>query len=216
MKKRLLSLTAMVVFTCTAIPLVAQEDVKSLDRPNEIYGGYGAGSLYLFTGSIGHHYKVLEDYYYYSYTEEEDPTSIGTFFLGYNRKINKFLTVGFLVSYMHLDQDVTYIEDPYYTGDTIQHHGQNSDHLINGIAKVTINYLRKPFLTLYSGAAIGVTVDLSTITIEGQKETDRKLLPAGQLTLFGLRAGRALAGFVEFGVGTNGLINAGISYKIPD
>jgi len=76
--------------------------------------------------------------------------------------------------------------------------------------------MNKPFLKLYSGVAIGVTIDLNKATIDGSEFTDRKIMPAGQLTLFGIRAGKALGGFLEFGVGTNGIVTAGISYKIKD
>jgi hypothetical protein len=211
MKKSTFLVTLMLFILSANAPLFSQE-LHSADRPNEIYGGYGAGSLYYFTGPINHYYKDLP-YYYYS--DEQDPTSIGTFFLGYNRHMGKVISIGFLVSYMHLNQDFEYMKDPY-SNDTTVYIGQNKEDLITGMARVTFNYLRKPVLTIYSGAAVGVTVDLGSSTINGVSDTERKLKPAGQLTLFGLRAGKALGGFIEFGVGTNGIVTAGISYKIKD
>jgi hypothetical protein len=56
----------------------------------------------------------------------------------------------------------------------------------------------------------------STTTQNGISYYDRKLRPAGQLTLMGVRAGHKLAGFGEFGFGTNGIICAGISYRFGD
>lgn len=198
-----------------AVPgyLSAQESLI-LDRPNELYGGYGAGSLYYFTSPLNHNYRLV-DYPYYYNTNEDDPTSIGTFFLGYNRAVTKVLSIGFQISYMHLNQKIEYIGDPYGY-DTVSYRGEYNDYLITGMARLTFHYLRKPALTLYSGASVGVTVDIGSATVNGQKDNERKLKPAGQLTLFGLRAGKALAGFLEFGVGTNGIVTAGISYRIKD
>jgi hypothetical protein len=36
------------------------------------------------------------------------------------------------------------------------------------------------------------------------------------LTLLGFRVGRALSFFGEFGIGTNSIINAGVSYKFGE
>lgn len=202
----------MILLTIAANTSLLSQELKSLDRPNEIYGGYGAGSLYYFTGPIDHYY---EDLPYYYYSSEEDPTSIGTFFLGYNRHMGKVISIGFVISYMHLDQDIEYTYDPY-AYDTTTYSGHSKDDLLTGMARVSFNYLRKPWITIYSGASVGVTVDLGSSTVNGITDTERKLKPAGQLTLFGLRAGKVLGGFIEFGVGTNGLVLAGISYKIND
>jgi hypothetical protein len=211
MKKSVFLLTLILFIVSANISLLSQE-IHSLDRPNEIYGGYGAGSVYYFASPIDHYYADIP---YYSYSTEQEPTSIGTFFLGYNRHMGKVVSIGFVVSYMHLNQNIEYNNDPY-SYDTTTFWGQNQDDLITGMARVTFNYVRKPVLTIYSGAALGMTIDLGSSTVNGFKDTERKLKPAGQLTLFGLRAGKALGGFIEFGVGTNGILIAGISYKIKD
>ena len=68
---------------------------------------------------------------------------------------------------------------------------------------------------MYSGIGIGVTMDYytneQTTTKKGQQ-----LLPAGQFTLLGFRVGRALSFFGEFGIGTNSIVNCGLSYKFGD
>jgi hypothetical protein len=69
---------------------------------------------------------------------------------------------------------------------------------------------------MYSGAAIGISVDFAKEYIGDNKYTDRKVVPAVQMTLMGLRFGRSLGGFVEFGYGSFGIANFGLSYKISD
>jgi hypothetical protein len=91
-----------------------------------------------------------------------------------------------------------------------------NNNLIMGIARVTFNYVNKPVIRMYSGIGIGLTINLSSVKLNGQTDHDRKLLPGGQLTLMGLRFGRAFGGFVEFGFGTYGIVNAGLSYKFKD
>ena len=211
MKKTILLCTFAFALLAAASTLNAQETTEP-GRPNELYLGYGAGSLYYFTGPIDHSY----DYYpYYYSTDDQLPTSAGTIFLGYNRSVSKVVSVGFVVSYMHLNQQLDY-SSVQYGYDTTGYYGEINDNLITGMTRVIFNYMRKPVLTLYSGASIGATVDLSNSTINGRKDSERKLKPAGQLTLFGLRAGKALSGFFEFGVGTNGIVTAGISYRMKD
>ncbi len=189
-----------------AAAIRAQES-SPLDRPNEVYAGYGAFSVYYFTNN-NHFYHDYDPYYY----DEEQPSSPGTFFIGYKRQVSRVISVGIDFSYMYRTNK--YQARDYY--DSVYSTGTSKDHLLCGLTKVTFGYINKPFLKLYSAAAIGFTVDLNSSVINGQDYTDRTIKPAGQLTLFGIRAGKALGGFVEFGVGTNGILLAGISYKFKD
>lgn len=191
-----------------ALPSYSQE-VPQIARPNELYGGYGAFSVYYFN-NISHDYNYANSYYYY---DEGDPVSAGTFFLGYNRQVTRVVSIGIVFSYM---QATNTLNGNYSYYDSISSTGTTSDNLLSGITRVNFTYITKPFLKIYSGAAIGVTIDLNKTTIDGSEFTDRKIMPAGQLTLFGIRAGKALGGFLEFGVGTNGIITAGISYQVKD
>jgi hypothetical protein len=194
----------------TSFSSYSQEPVSQLDRPNDLYAGYGAFSVYYFTGNLSHSYQDLDSYYYY---DENDPSSAGTFFLGYSRQVNRIISVGIVFSYMHTTNTLRTDYNYYDSTNTL---GTTQDNLLSGITKVTFGYMNKPSLKLYSGVAIGVTVDLNKATIDGQDYTDRKIMPAGQLTLFGIRFGRAFGGFLEFGVGTNGIVLAGVNYRLKD
>ena len=90
------------------------------------------------------------------------------------------------------------------------------DRLVTGIARVTFCYLNKPFIRMYSGIGIGLTIDFGKATVNGESTSERKLWPGGELTLMGLRFGRAFGGFLEFGFGSYGILNAGLSYKFAD
>jgi hypothetical protein len=112
----------------------------------------------------------------------------------------------------------------HYTGKGHQNYNGNDsllsltsdDRLVTGIARVSFCYLNKPFVRMYSGIGIGITIDFGKATVNGVATTERKLWPGGQLTLMGLRFGRAFGGFLEFGFGSYGILNAGLSYKFAD
>jgi hypothetical protein len=93
-----------------------------------------------------------------------------------------------------------------------------TDNMWQGIASVRFRYLNTLSFTMYSGIGMGVTMDYYTKSNTSNSNTSKgqKLLPAGQLTLLGFRVGRSLSFFGEFGIGTNSILNAGISYKFAD
>ena len=209
MKKTTLLLLLLAVAALAPDYSFSQES-PSLSRPNEIYAGYGALSLFYFTGNLDHNYNY-EDSYYHDY-DNEDPSSPGTFFIGYNRQLNKIVSIGAVLSYMHTNNTFKYRDyntSVYYTG-------TNHEYLLTEITKVTFSYLNRPSLKVYSGVGMGVTVDLNEATFEGTTQKDRKILPAGQLTFIGIRFGKAFGGFLEFGVGSNGIMQGGLSYRIAD
>jgi len=155
------------------------------DLYNEVYASYGAGSILFF---IKRHTE-------YSYL------SPGGFMLGYSRHMNKVISVGFVASYTPISYS-----NPKSTF-------KHTDNYLQGIANVRFSYLNKPVFRMYSGIGIGITMNYYSETNNGVTTNAQKLLPAGQLTLLGFRVGRSFSGFGEFGVGTNGIIILGVSYK---
>jgi hypothetical protein len=188
------------------------------DMPNDFYAGYGALSIFYFTGRMKHSsdYPTETSYYdgvYYYNTDYTEPTSPGTFYLGFARSLNKVISVGFMFGYQDIKYTETFKKD--YT-DTTEYKINASDQLLTGIARVTFCYLNKPSIRMYSGIGIGITIDFGKASGDVDTKTERKLWPGGQLTLMGLRFGRAFGGFVEFGFGSYGIVNAGLSYKFAD
>jgi hypothetical protein len=183
--------------------------------PNDLYIGYGALSIFYFTGRMRHSQEYPTDpSNYTSVSFPNQPSSPGTFYLGYSRSLNKVVSVGFMFGY----QSFSYTGTGHHTD-----YGKDSvvnisatDQLVTGIARFTFCYLNKPFVRMYSGIGIGLTIDFGKATANGVQSTERKLWPGGQLTLMGLRFGRSFGGFLEFGFGSYGILNAGLSYKFSD
>jgi hypothetical protein len=203
-------LTFLLIILSLVASVTAQtKKTDQRELPNEVYASYGIGSIYSFTNPITFDY----DFAYNGYLGEEPDymSSWGTIIVGYNRMLNHVISVGFQGSYgcFTFDQKVT----DQYSGaklGTVSH----ANNLLSGIAKINFNYFQSPVLRVYSGFGIGVTVDLATAEYNGEKLSTRKLYPAGQLTLVGLRVGRAVGFFSEFGFGTNGIVLAGLSVQL--
>jgi hypothetical protein len=186
---------------------------------NDFYAGYGALSIFYFTGRMKHSSDYPTETGLYTYTTSSDkrftePQSVGTIYLGFARSLNRVVSVGFMFGYQNF----------HYTGTAhIITNGNdsvlkiiNDDRLVTGTARLTFCYLSKPYVRMYSGIGIGLTIDFGRATVNGEQTTERKLWPGGQLTLMGLRVGRAFGGFLEFGFGSYGIVNAGLSYKFSD
>jgi len=197
--------------------IVSKKKAGPINLDNEIFVGYGIGTLYLFSGMVNHDYST--DYYNqddYGSASIPDIHSIGTFSIGYNRILNRIIMVGFTGSYLQCNYTRNFNEiDNSWEVDY-------TENLLNGMAKITFNYLNKPMIRVYSGIGLGITVDLSSARgqwwgvlggFQSPKETDKRILPAGQLTFLGVRFGRNFGGFCEFGIGTNAIISAGLSYQ---
>jgi hypothetical protein len=189
---------------------------------NDLYGGYGAGSIFYFTGKMSHSsdYPTVSGSYggmYLVNTTLTDPTSAGTFFLGYGRTLNEVVSMGFMFGFQEISYSgISRYRSSQYTGNDTILHLTNNDFILSGIARILFSYVNKPIIRVYSGVGIGITINLGKAKLGSEEFTDRKLYPAGQLTLMGIRFGRALGGFFEFGFGSYGIINAGLSYKFKD
>jgi len=224
MKKIIIVSLAMLIGISQSAFTQNTEKTNQASLFNEVYGGYGAGSLFYFTGRMSHGSDYITDMYAYNdgYLTSKtftDPSSAGTFFVGYGRTLNRVISLGFMFGFQQFSYTgkAHYVinNSGYATSDTVVSLS-NHDNLLNGMARVQFCYVNKPAIKLYSGVGIGITVNFSKGKIGPDEYTDRKLYPGGQLTLMGIRFGRAFGGFFEFGFGTYGIINAGISYKIND
>ncbi|MCX6247102.1 MAG: hypothetical protein NTW10_05160 [Bacteroidetes bacterium] len=220
--KNSVSLFMIFLLMCSS-PLFSQNTETTAKPPaktsqatlyNDIYAGYGALSIFYFTGRMAHSNDYPTENKYSNTKFPDQASSPGTFFLGYARTLNKVVSVGFLFGYQNFS----------YTGTGhITNYGSDSlinikatDQLVTGIARVTFCYLNKPFIRMYSGVGLGLTIDFGKALANGEQTNERKLYPGGQLTLMGLRFGRAFGGFLEFGFGSYGILNVGLNYKFSD
>ncbi|MFZ4521785.1 MAG: hypothetical protein ACOYNC_08775 [Bacteroidales bacterium] len=208
--KKLVLFTMAMIFVGMACTFAQDKEANSpkgklgqADLANNFYVSYGIGTIYYFI-------------------DNENLTAnsfSGTFLLGYARSMNKVVSVGFQLSYTNIGRSGN--SDYYYSSQSTYRETM-TDNLWQGIANVRFHYVNKPSFSMYSGIGLGVTMDFYKKTINsGSIQSNevingQKIFPAGQMTLLGFRVGRALSFFGEFGIGTNSILNAGVSYKFGD
>ncbi|MCX6245172.1 MAG: hypothetical protein NTU98_10765 [Bacteroidetes bacterium] len=178
---------------------------------NEIYGGYGAASVYYFLGRLSHPYQSSQ--LWLIGNPYSNPESLGTIYIGYSRKFSKVVSMGIVIGYQKFSYTGNVARFTYSDYKWTTYSGNFDDRLITGITKVTFHYHNKPKFSIYSAIWLGVTLDLGTLTYNGEHSVKNVGYPACQLTFVGFRFGRDFGGFLELGAGTLGIVNAGLSYK---
>lgn len=164
-----------------------------------VYVGYGVGTIYTFTNKVGHDYTV-------SGKDFTNVGSYGAFLIGFDGNVSKVVSIGFDFSYVPLNY--TGIKEDTTT--TLYY----KDNVLSGAVKLQFNYINKPIVRAYSGISLGISYIFSSVTDKGDiNESVKTIRPAGQLTLMGIRVGKQLCGFGEFGFGTNGIIVVGLNYR---
>jgi len=78
---------------------------------------------------------------------------------------------------------------------------------------VKFNWLRKDHFGMYSKVAVGLFYDHASRETDSQTNTDNKTTVAFQVSALGLEFGSQLRGFLELGIGEQGVLLAGLRYK---
>ena len=200
--------TKMKKFVSTLILAITFASLNGQTAPtalhNELAGSYGI----ITTNQM---FNVLKDIASVVFTfgnyDKENTDYSGGWFLAYkyapNDNILLSITGGIDGAKGDLvDNDVKY--------------GEFKTTYTSAIVGFDYRYLNKDFIQLYSGVGAGVTLCKNSGTQSGSGETDVSWDDPYfnfQVNLLGVRVGKALAGFAEFGLGYKGIINAGISYQ---
>lgn len=121
---------------------------------------------------------------------------------GYLFRVTKFLWLGANVNWVGIFGNI-------YDATTDLKINTYRENQIAFLPTIRFSYLNKKYVTLYSGLSTG-------FVLSDVKNGDTKSLTpyfAGQLTAFGVSAGKNWFGYTEFGIGYKGFINAGFGCK---
>lgn len=132
--------------------------------------------------------------------------------LSYSYRAERWLEVGVLLSY-----NGTY-DDVYLHRNANRYIVGSRDVTdISLIPMVRFSWYRSKYVRLYSAVGAGITFSASRYETDIVRERDLEYGFAGQLTAFGISAGRNLFGFAELGsVGSAGVVAFGIGYRFAD
>jgi len=169
---------------------------------NELRGGYGfitgpemANSLFSIWPAIGMTIRkdTIADYMC---------SFIGVADLEYNRFLGKRVSIGVSVS---LNPVSTLLKTK---------HGKEltwNYYIINVMPKINFYYVNKGILSLYSGVETGAALILWKDRLGSSTLTDTGVSWAFHVNAFGIRVGKGIGAYMEWGFGFRGVINFGIS-----
>lgn len=201
------TLGALALLICTS--LLGQESQLGFLKVEATFGIFSSNETMI---------ADLEDGYYEyyisvgpEYTARENST------VTYNLDVNFFryrkIEVSLNLGYHHMFTDQAFVEyDPnlpnaYRTEDA-------TIDVISFMPEVRMNWITSSdkIFQMYSALSFG----LNFITEEHSSQTqfnEKYKLPGGQLTGLGIRFGDKFGGFMEVGVGSRGIMTAGLSYR---
>lgn len=204
MKKIILALAA--VFCLTAAQQAqaqAYPQYYKLSHPNEISASYGVSLLGSMIGSVVSKADLIG-----RMAGDDDYTSIksggtkGVLNLGYTYQINKWFSVGATAGINRMSVN---LEDK--TG-TLTAAAANI-YTLMGTTKFDWFRTRSDIFGMYSKVGLGVMAMHGEL-VEDDQAKGTLWLPTGHLSLVGLEVGRAFSGFMELGVGMQGIVQVGI------
>ena len=196
MKKIVLMVVAAMMATMTV--QAQNEDLK-----NEIGVSYGAG-LSLIGDGIGNGIgKAFGQLGGYKYTNDKQFGSLSVEYFRHLNSNNR-VAIGGIFAYSRYGEDE--LKDNVKVGDRTRNY-------FTLMPAVKYYWVNKNNFGLYSKVAAGATYMSSKVTENGVDENNSKVYFMCQVSAIGVEFGGKLRGFVEAGVGEQGIVLAGLKYK---
>lgn len=202
MKRILISLLAI----CTLLLSVqasAQTRYYKQIHPNEISTSYGFSLLGSAIGTVVNKANLINEFIGSDdYIAVKNGGTKGVLNLGYSYQLNKTISVGGAVG---MNRMSVKLEDK--TGKL--NAASAGIYMLMGTAKFDWFRTKSDVFGMYSRIGLGV------MAVHGELMEDKSLsgtlwLPTGHLSAIGLEVGKGFSGFMEFGVGMQGIVQAGI------
>ena len=196
MKKIVLMVVAAMMATMTV--QAQNEDLK-----NEIGVSYGAGLSLIGHGignGIGRAFGQLGGY---KYTNDKQFGSLSVEYFRHLNSNNR-VAIGGIFAYSRYGEDE--LKDNVKVGDRTRNY-------FTLMPAVKCYWVNKNNFGLYSKVAVGATYMSSKVTENGVDENNSKVYFMCQVSGIGVEFGGKLRGFVEAGVGEQGIVLAGLKYK---
>ncbi|UCF06584.1 MAG: hypothetical protein JSV33_06030 [bacterium] len=134
-----------------------------------------------------------------SLIREDSEMAVPTLSLSYRHHLRKWLSLGGTFAYEQMERT-------YYFRD--QETGTTDISYYTLMGRIDFTYVRLRLYQMYSGAALGIS--FSTERAENDESQGENYF-AFQVNAVGLRVGERVAGFLELGLGFNGIVCAGMT-----
>jgi hypothetical protein len=176
------------------------QEKKQIPIPkHNIYGGYGVGTIPDMANMFEGLASVMVTL---GYSQIKDKNYSGSFFIGYSNNLTEQFALDLKVGYQ------SYTSIIYNSGIKV---GNQNDNYYTFIAGFNIQYSNKNFFRTYSGLDVGIFFDHQKEIYNGKEKEKNRTYLGYQVTVFGLRAGGNVGGFIELGIGYMGILSGGIS-----
>lgn len=207
MKKYLLSLLAvgMLLFAQQAQAQMQAPYYKQIHH-NEISASYGFSLLGSAIGTVVNKANLLNEFF-----GDDDIVAIknggtkGVLNLGYAYQLNKTISVGAAVG---MNRMSVKLEDK--TGKL--NAASAGIYTLMGTAKFDWFRTKSDIFGMYSKVGLGVMAMHGEL-VEDQSLSGTLWLPTGHLSLVGLEVGKGFSGFMELGMGMQGIVQVGIKAR---
>jgi len=130
----------------------------------------------------------------------------GAFTVQYQYRISKLVSLGGLFSF---NPGITHIS--FNKKSSLQ----MTNYFVSCMPRVDFYYVNKGIFSMYSGFAVGVTYAVLKVNYSDKPDVITTGWTLGlQANFVGFRVGKDIGGFVEFGFGSLGIINFGLSARL--
>lgn len=192
-------LSFIIAMTVMTINSVAQQESAG---KNEVRLGYGvvtgpevANALFSIWGTVG--YSIMKDTIVdYTCSMYGIPT------LEYNRKLNPWLSIGASLSVNPINTFMRGKSGVEFTFTYYQ---------VPIMARIDFHYFNKGLVSMYSGLQGGGNLLIFQDRKGFSTVTDTGFGVAWHVNAFGIRIGKTIGAYMEWGVGYRGIVNFGIS-----
>lgn len=208
--KKIVSFLLLLTLSAGAFKASAFTPEDYYKYPNDIAVCYGVASIQTFVSLLAGTMLVI-------------PTAIdgmqfngfhstGCIGVSYHRSLGKTVSVGGTLSYTRVYSGFHGKEDPAVTG-------KFALNWIVAMAASKFYWFKKPGVAMYTKVGLGAGMSLNRFTkkdADGTQGGSSNVVwaPAAQLSPVGIEFGGRFRGFVELGVGMEGILNAGVKYYL--
>lgn len=195
--KKIILLVAVAIMTVTGVK--AQSDTKQ-----EIAVSYGALSNSDWLNIVE---TLVGAFFAQTYDNE---VFIGPISLEYFYHLKPWVGVGAITDFGYLSKDA------YYGGKKDEPDGYFKAQCYTFMPAFKFDWLRRDRVGLYSKLGAGVTYRIENVTYNDDDHENQSRSQTHfnfQVSVLGVEVGRHFRGFAEFGMGEQGVIQAGLRYR---
>jgi len=214
MKKIFLSLVCVGMIFSVSAQEVQQAQV-SIPK-HEVYGGLGLFNDNQMIAMVG---DIIGTIFTLGYLVEPHEYNMLTPFVGYRYNFTKRFSLGGMLAFdsnsVKVAKDMN--EDGKLSENEMLDKQIVKRHYLTFAVEPKFNYVAKPAFQLYGYLGLGATIinfgSVKTFT-NGDQPKANSSIPHfnAHFTPIGMRFGKDIGGFLEFGYGYKGIFNAGVSY----